>query len=113
MGPGDRHKPFESLKCQHCHQKRRYDAIRDEYVCACIGHHRRHYGPEDAQKWDAGRYPMETQVGDRVAYPRRPSSPVGTSPRSTQGGDSSLTIDGETFLLFHEEQNCLAILTND
>jgi co-chaperonin GroES (HSP10) len=53
------------------------------------------------------QHPMHVKPGDRVIYPRRPNSPVGTD-EST--GESYLEIDGEKYQLFHEEQSCLAII---
>lgn len=56
------------------------------------------------RKWEfvtESRAPMECKVGDRVIYPRRPSAP---------GGGSDIEIDGERFLIFHEEQSAFAIL---
>jgi co-chaperonin GroES (HSP10) len=47
------------------------------------------------------RAPMECKVGDRVIYARRPSAP---------GGDSDIEIDGERFIIFHEEQWAFALL---
>lgn len=48
--------------------------------------------------------PMVTKVGDVVLCPRRPSSP---------GGEFSLSIAGETYTAFFEEQSALAILDDE
>ena len=107
VGPGDRHKPFASLTCPACRSKRFFEVEMDSYLCECP----KGAIPRDlAERWDAGRYPMLTKVGDRVIFPRRPSSPVGTDPRFSAGGDSGLRIDGELYLLFHEEQSCFAVI---
>lgn len=50
---------------------------------------------------DGSPAPMLTKVGDRVVFPRRPASP---------GGEFSVTIEGETYMMFNEEQNCLAVI---
>jgi hypothetical protein len=44
---------------------------------------------------------MLVQVGDRVVFPRRPSSP---------GGEFSVKIDGEMYMMFNEEQSALAVI---
>ncbi len=129
VGPGDRHKPAASLKCSVCHKKRDYNCMTDTYVCLCQSPNRyvaadperpgffinmpkrvfnegNMYGWEAAE-WDAGRYPMYTKVGDRVAFPRRPSSPVGIDEGT---GNCDLHIGGVGYLLFHEEQSAFAII---
>ncbi len=121
VGPGDKHTPAASLKCRVCGEKRTYRAIDDMLVCACapedpLEEHRTrpfHEGPiraEDAARWDRARYPMYTKVGDRVAFPRRPSSPNGIDPES---GNCDLYIDGVGYLLFHEEQSAYAIIEEE
>lgn len=45
--------------------------------------------------------PMQTKVGDRVVFPRRPSMP---------GGEFELKIDGEMYVMFHEQQFCFAVI---
>ena len=50
---------------------------------------------------------MHTKVGDRVLYGRRPSGPQGTTERD---GDAAVYLDGERFLLFHEEQSAFAVI---
>lgn len=130
IGPGDKHTPAASLHCSVCHQKRTYDPVIDYYVCDCrdqwvgapatedpekpgfFNMPKRVFnkGPmfaEEVAEWDAGRYPMLTKVGDRVAFPRRPSGPVGCD---IETGNCNLTIEGEDYLLFHEEQSALAII---
>ncbi len=44
---------------------------------------------------------MNTKVGDRVLFPRRPSSP---------GGEFSVQIEGEMYILMHEEQSAFAVV---
>lgn len=56
---------------------------------------------------DGSRRPMKTKLGDRVVYPRRPNSPVGTDEGT---GESAIYLDGEKYLLFHESQFALAIV---
>jgi len=48
-----------------------------------------------------GHAPMQTKVGDRVIFPRRPNSP---------GGEYSLVLDGEKYIMMHEEQFAFGIL---
>jgi co-chaperonin GroES (HSP10) len=99
VGLGDRHAPFESLKCRVCHKKRCFSVAMDSYVCEC--------GPfaavpyEQAREWNAGRHPMLTKVGDRVVSPRRPSSP---------GGEFSVTLNGVLYVMFNEEQSAFAVI---
>ncbi len=50
---------------------------------------------------DGSPAPMLTKVGDRVVYPRRPSMP---------GGEFSITIDGEMYVMFHEQQFAFAVI---
>ncbi len=131
VGPGDRHIPFESLKCRACGKKRTYDCVMDTFRCACpeepFQFSRMRHNPKtncyerfpvrefnvgrvdwrEIVAWNAGHYPMYTKVGDRVAFPRRPSSPNGIDPET---GNCDIYIDGMGYLLFHEEQNCLAII---
>lgn len=56
---------------------------------------------------DGSRAPMHVRVGDRVLYPRRPPSERGTDEGT---GDCGIYLDGERYLLFHEEQAALAII---
>lgn len=91
-GPGDRHKPFASLKCPNCHQKRHYGLRTDAWYCDCPG---LAITATEAAEWDRGRHPMELKVGDRVVFPRRASMP---------GGEFSVRIDGEMYVMFHEQQ---------
>jgi hypothetical protein len=122
IGPGDRHMPRESMKCPQCRQKWRHRVVSDTYRCGCpeptfLGPtFRVCFGAENlasgfsdgktftaeaVKEWDAGRHPMLTQVGDRVAYPRRASMP---------GGEFSVTIEGVQYVMFHEEQNAFAVI---
>ncbi len=50
---------------------------------------------------DGSLRPLLTKVGDRVVFPRRPSAP---------GGDPDIIIDGEMYLIFHEEQFAYAVV---
>lgn len=50
---------------------------------------------------DGSPAPMLTKVGDRVVFPRRPASP---------GGEFSCVIDGQTYIMFNEQQNALAVI---
>lgn len=45
--------------------------------------------------------PMLTKVGDRVVFPRRASMP---------GGEFSCVIEGETYVMFAEQQFALAVI---
>lgn len=56
---------------------------------------------------DGSPAPMHTKVGDRVVYPRRPSSPAGTDEGT---GECGVYLEGERYLLFHEEQSAYAII---
>lgn len=58
-------------------------------------------GRGDKHKAGTHRHPMLTKIGDRVVYPRRPSSP---------GGEFSVKIDGEMYLIFNEQQNAFAVI---
>jgi hypothetical protein len=98
VGPGDRHKPFESLTCRACRSPRFFDAETDSYLCECP---KAEISREIAAKWDAGHYPMLTKIGDRVVYPRRASMP---------GGEFSVTLFGESYVMFHEEQSAFAVI---
>ncbi len=104
VGPGDKHTPFESLKCEVCGKNWKRDEFLDAYGCDCSPCR---WSAVRKAEWDAGRYPMYTKVGDRVAFPRRPSSPNGIDPES---GNCDLYIDGVGYLLFHEEQSAFAII---
>ena len=100
VGPGDR---LLYAQCRGCHgiQSRVLDRYRRKQG---------HFGGFGAcpscqtSDWELvgeSRLAMQCQVGDRVIYPRRPSSP---------GGDSDIKINGERFLMFHEEQWAFALL---
>lgn len=93
IGPGDRHKAVDRMRCRVCHQRFTSDAR-----CKC---YESPITAESVDKWNEGRYPMLVQVGDRVVFPRRPASP---------GGEFSLKIDGETYMMFNEQQSALAVL---
>lgn len=110
IGPGDRHKPMEAMRCRACHKKRNYDACTDSWQCGCAGHgasyRMRAFNvgpiyPGDSDKWNAGRYLMVTKVGDRVLFPRRPNTP---------GGEFSVMIEGEKYMMFNEEQSAFAVI---
>jgi len=98
IGPGDQHKRIERMRCPACRKRYVYSAPYDGYVCECP---HGYVSAEHAASWNLGRYPMLVQVGDRVVFPRRPASP---------GGEFSCVIDGETYMLFNEEQNALAVI---
>jgi hypothetical protein len=44
---------------------------------------------------------MVTKVGDRVLFPRRPNTP---------GGEFSVMIEGEKYMMFNEEQSAFAVI---
>jgi co-chaperonin GroES (HSP10) len=98
IGPGDKHKLVERMRCTTCRKMYQFDALSDSYTCACP---HGYVSEEYAALWNAGRYPMLIEVGDRVVFPRRPAS---------AGGEFSCMIEGETYMMFNEEQNCLAVL---
>lgn len=107
VGPGDRHKPVGSFRCSQCGQKhlpfvREAKLGGELYSCGCLT-----WGPAAVARWNAGRYPMEIKVGDRVVYRRRPPSPVETDPGT---GKCDLVVDGVEYLLFNESQSALAVL---
>lgn len=106
IGPGDKHMPRESMKCPECRQKWHYRFVSDDFRCGCpepktFESDGKTIPSEAVREWDAGRHPMLTQVGDRVAYPRRASMP---------GGEFSVTIEGVEYQMFHEEQNAFAVI---
>lgn len=98
IGPGDKHKPIDRMRCPECRKLYRYEAASHAYSCGCPGVY---VANDFAAEWNAGRYPMLVQVGDRVAFPRRPASP---------GGEYSVKIGGETFIMFNEQQNALLVI---
>jgi hypothetical protein len=97
-GPGDKHKPIGSFYCSKCHQKHVYDPVADWYRCGC---HCAPVTPGRAARWNESRFPMLVKVGDRVAFPRRPNMP---------GGEFFVTLEGEKYMMFHEEQCAFAVL---
>ncbi len=105
IGPGDKHKEFDFDKCWWCNGPRAHDRTAipvTTYTCRC-GTFTWSQLLDMAAEWmDEGeRHPMCTKVGDRVVFPRRPSSP---------GGEFSCVIEGETYMMFNEEQSCLAVI---
>ncbi len=104
VGPGDRHKPWTSIKsnrCKVCDKPWKYSGGLDAYFCGCTGHQRQMKSGSAVWQWNRGRHRMETKVGDRVVYPRRPSAP---------GGSDLVKIDGIGYAMFHEEQHAYAIV---
>lgn len=53
------------------------------------------------KKPDGSRHVMYTKVGDKVVFPRRASAP---------GGAGVIVLDGEEYLVMHEQQSAFAIL---
>jgi len=49
-----------------------------------------------------GHAEMQTKVGDRVVFPRRPTSP---------GGEFNITLEGVKYIMLHEQQFALAVIT--
>lgn len=98
VGPGDRHVPYGRLKCSECGKKFKWNARYCWFDCGC---EMTHVEIEDAERWNEGRYPMHLKPGDRVVFPRRPSMP---------GGDFSVEIGEEKFVMFHEEQFAYAVI---
>jgi co-chaperonin GroES (HSP10) len=101
VGPGDRVPPFNWEKCWKC-KKPRVACYLDYFRCGC-GDFMASEIAKQAADWAAQgeRYPMYIQRGDRVIYPRRPNSP---------GGDCDVHIDGELYVMFHEQQSGFALL---
>lgn len=99
VGPGDRHTPLLSIKCPVCAKPWKYVAICDASHCECSP--MKWLDQTHVNAWDASRYPMQTKVGDRVVYPRRPTTP---------GGTELTMIDGVGYLMFAEEQFAYAII---
>lgn len=98
IGLGDKRKQFETTCCPDCHVIWEFDPGLDVYLCDCEG---RWVASAVAEEWNRSRHPMLVQVGDRVVFPRRPSSP---------GGEFSVKIDGEMYMMFNEEQSALAVI---
>ncbi len=90
IGPGDRHRPVGSFVCSTCGTKPDLRWPHGIYSCRCTV-----WYPAMQAAWNAGRHPMLIAVGDRVAFPRRPSMP---------GGEFSVKIEGVDYVMFHEEQ---------
>lgn len=100
-GPGD---PLLTLKCGECgtHRKRivqsSFGGTRTVYkgMGKCG-----HCQSSAYTVTHRGHAAMETKIGDRVVFPRRPSSP---------GGEYSVDLEGEKYILMHEEQSAMAVL---
>jgi hypothetical protein len=111
IGPGDKKLPFNWKRCWKCGQKRVHQ-VRTAAVtafrtlvsstCRC-GKVSGASLKKTADEWNAqgDRYPMLTKVGDRVVYPRRPT---------LTNADCDVLIDGELFVMMHEEQNAFAVI---
>jgi len=92
VGPGDR---IFLLRCRQCGADcRRIETARRFRCRACGGALEYTGDPPDY-------HPMQTKVGDRVAFPRRPNAP---------GGADLIQIDGEGYVTFNEEQSALAVI---
>jgi hypothetical protein len=117
VGPGDKHKPFHLVICPDCGSRPTFIPRLNYFECGCMvpvavevvrppmqAFARRQYTLDQANEWNEGRYAMELKLGDRVAYPRRPSAP---------GGEYHVDIDGERYQLFHEQQFGFAIVADD
>jgi hypothetical protein len=102
-GPGDR---LLHLKCGHCGHETKRLADRATLrtaknrhafrVCPC--------GKQDWAVIGESRMPMETKVGDRVVFARRPNTP---------GDVDGILIEGERYLLFNEEQSALMVISEE
>ena len=102
-GPGDK---LLHLKCGHCgHETTRLadratlraKAGRHAFRACDCGNH-------DWAVLKETRMPMETKVGDKVVFPRRPNTP---------GDIDGILIEGERYLLFNEEQSALMVITEE
>jgi co-chaperonin GroES (HSP10) len=102
-GPGDK---LLHLKCGHCghetkrladratlREKRGLHAFR---ACRC--------GKRDWAVIGESRMPMETKVGDKVVFARRPNTP---------GDIDGILIEGQRYLLFNEEQSALMVIAEE
>jgi len=100
IGPGD---DMLILRCQAC-RRARFSIVRSKFgrtralyrspsPCEC--------GSKEYDIVNQGFAPMETKVGDRVIFPRRPNSP---------GGEFSVELEGEKYIMLHEEQMALGVL---
>jgi len=100
-GPGD---TIETLECKDCHARRK-NVLRQKFSgsratlkgaspCEC--------GSHEYKVVRRGHVKMQVKTGDRVVFPRRPNSP---------GGEFSLIVDGEKYIMLHEEQSAYAVLS--
>jgi len=90
-GPGDQ---LVILECKKC-RKTRTRILNKRNVRSGISVGKCECGESASEMVATGHAPMEVKVGDRVVLPRRPSMP---------GGEYSLTLEGETYVMFHEQQ---------
>jgi hypothetical protein len=101
-GPGDK---LLHGKCRQCGAATkmilRSGSLKSFQTCSC--------GSTQFELTGESRMPMHTKIGDTVLVPRRPNGPAGIDER----GNCAVEIDGERYLLIHEEQAALAKVVVD
>jgi co-chaperonin GroES (HSP10) len=96
-GPGDQ---VVELECRACGVRRsqritaRFKREISVGTCVC--------GESRAEIISQSRMPMDVQVGDRIAFPRRPTAP---------GGNCDVYLEGERYLMFHAEQFAFGVMS--